>query len=219
MRHPKFGVLGFIPALGFCCIGAITMFFIGSLPALGQKETNTGETQVQPTFEQLETDAIAFVQEHHPELVSLLQSLKAMRQKEYEMAIREIVRTRKRLESLAKREVETYAMELDAWKLQSKIDLLIARGIARDKAFDTAVLRALLKQQVENQKKRWKHEQTTLVKRQEQLVQLLLRTEGHEEEKIDQQLSTLLKRVDSKIGKTKKLKQEAKPNSESKDKP
>lgn len=197
----------------------MVVFCFGSASALGQKEANTGETQVQPPSEQLETDAIAFVQEHHPELVSLLQSLKAMRQKEYETAIREIVRTRKRLESLAKRDAETHAMELDAWKLQSKIDLLIARGIARDKAFDTVVLRALLKQQVENQKRRWKHEQTTLVKRQEQLVQLLVRTEGHEEEKIDQQLSTLLKRVDSKIGKTKKPKQEAKPNRESKDKP
>ena len=189
---------------------ATVVFCLGSASALGQKEAS---------IELLEPDAIAFVQEHHPELVSLLQSLKAMRQKEYEIAIREIVRTRKRLESLAKREVETHAVELEAWKLQSKIDLLIAKGIARDKAFDTAVLRELLKLQVENQKKRWKHEQTTLIKRQEQLGQLLLRTEGHEDEKIDQQLSILSKRVDSKIGKTKKPKQEAKPNSESKDKP
>ena len=189
---------------------ATVVFCLGSTSALGQKEAS---------IELLEPDAIAFVQEHHPELVSLLQSLKAMRQKEYEIAIREIVRTRKRLESLAKREVETHAVELEAWKLQSKIDLLIAKGIARDKAFDTAVLRELLKLQVENQKKRWKHEQTTLIKRQEQLGQLLLRTEGHEDEKIDQQLSILLKRVDSKIGKTKKPKQEAKPNSESKDNP
>ena len=189
---------------------ATVVFCLGSTSALGQKEAS---------IELLEPDAIAFVQEHHPELVSLLQSLKAMRQKEYEIAIREIVRTRKRLESLAKREVETHAVELEAWKLQSKIDLLIAKGIARDKAFDTAVLRELLKLQVENQKKRWKHEQTTLIKRQEQLGQLLLRTEGHEDEKIDQQLSILSKRVDSKIGKTKKPKQEAKPNSESKDKP
>ena len=219
MRHPKFGVLGYIPALRFLAVLAVVVFCFGSAPALGQKETNTGETQVQPTFEQLETDAISFVQEHHPELVSLLQSLKAMRKKEYEMAIREIVRTRKRLESLAKREAETHAMELDAWKLQSKIDLLIARGIARDKAFDISVLRELVKLQVENQKKRWKHEQTMLVKRQEQLDQLLVRTEGHEEEKVDQQLSILLKRVDSKIGKTKKPKQEAKTIIESKDKP
>ena len=215
----RFGVLGVTPTLRFLVVWAMVVICFGCATALGQRETITAETLVQPSFEQLETDAIAFVQEHHPELVSLLQSLKSMRQKEYEMAIREIVRTRKRLESLSKREVDSHAMELDAWKLQSKIDLLIARGIARDKAFDTADLRELLKLQVENQKKRWKHEQLSLIKRLEQLDQLLVRTVGHEEEKIDQQLSALLKRVDSKIGKTKKPKQDAKLNGESKDKP
>ena len=203
-----------IPATMF-----VVLICLGSAQTLGQKETNTFETQTQPTFEQLEADAIAFVQENHPELVSLLQSLKAMRQKEYESAIRDIVRTKKRLDALAKRESEIHAMELDAWKLKSKIDLLIARGIARDKTFDTAELRDLLKLQLENQKKRWKHEQANLAKRQEQLADLLSRTEGHEDEKIDQQLSAHLKNVDSKVGKTKKPKQEVKSNIEDKDKP
>jgi len=197
----------------------VLLICLGSAQTLGQKETSTFETQTQPTFEQLEADAIAFVQENHPELVSLLQSLKAMRQKEYESAIRDIVRTKKRLDAPAKRESEIHAMELGAWKLKSKIDLLIARGIARDKTFDTAELRDLLKLQLENQKKRWKHEQANLAKRQEQLADLLSRTEGHEDEKIDQQLSAHLKNVDSKVGKTKKPKQEVKPNIKDKVKP
>ena len=87
-EQPKFGVLGFIQALRFLVVWAMVVICFGSSSAIGQKEANTGETSVQPTFEHLETDAIAFVQEHHPELVSLLQSLKAMRKKEYEMAIR-----------------------------------------------------------------------------------------------------------------------------------
>ena len=170
-------------------------------------------------YDQMWRRAIVFVQEHHPELVSLLQSLKAMRQKEYEMAIREIVRTKKRLETLFKRESEMHAMELDAWKLKSKIDLLVAKGIARDKSFDTVVLRDLLKQQLENQKKRWKHEQSTLAKRQEQIGDLLSKIEGHEEAKVEQQLSAHLKNVDNKIGKTKKLRQELKTTNEGKLKP
>ncbi len=192
---------------------------LGSAPILAQKDATLADAPSQPTFEQLESDAIVFVQEHHPELVSLLQSLKAMRQKEYEMAIRDIVRTKKRLETLSKRESEMHAMELDAWKLKSKIDLLVAKGIARDKSFDTVVLRDLLKQQVENQKKRWKVEQSTLAKRQEQIRDLLSKTEGHEEAKIDQQLSAHLKNVDNKLGKTKKLKQELKTTNEGKLKP
>ena len=186
---------------------------------MAQKVPNSVDAQVQPAFDQLESDAIAFVTEHHPELVSLLQSLKSMRQKEYDMAIREIVRTRKRLEALVKREPELHSMELDAWKLKSKIDLLMARGIARDKSFDKAVLRDLLSQRLENQKKRWRHEQTTLRKRQEQLAELLARTEGSENGKVEQELSTHLKHVDAKIVKTKKSKQDAKSTKEDKTKP
>ncbi len=216
---PKFGVLGFIPALRSPCVWTIAIICLGISPALAQNYSTSADAQSQPTFDQLESDAIVFVQEHHPELVSLLQSLKAMRQKEYEMAIRDIVRTKKRLESLAKRESEMHAMELDAWKLKSKIDLLVAKGIARDKSFDTVVLRDLLKQQVENQKKRWKYEQSTLAKRQEQIGDLLSKTEGHEEARVDQQMSAHLKNVDNKIGKTKKLKQELKTTNEGKLKP
>ena len=198
---------------------ALAVFGFGATPVLGQKDFNSAEAQTQPTFDQLEHDAITFVQENHPELVALLQSLKSMRQREYETAIREIVRTKKRLDALAKRETETHAMELEAWKLKSKIDLLMAKGIARDKAFDKAVLRDLLSQQVENQKKRWKNEQSTLTKRQAQLTELLSRMEGHEAEKVDQQLTIHLKSVDNKIGKAKKPKQEAKTTNDDKVKP
>ena len=199
------------------CAITLLCFAIGSVRA--QKGFELVETQVQPTFEQVESDAIAFVKEHHPELVALLQSLKSMRQKEYDMAIREIVRTKKRLEALAKKEIDLHGMELDAWKLKSKIDLLMARGIAQDKSFDKNALRELLSQQLENQKKRWKREQTTLAKHQEQLTELLARTEGFENEKVEQQLSAHLKSVDAKMGKTKKSKQDAKITKEDKNKP
>ncbi len=209
----------FAPFRALLVASTVFVFGFGAAPVLGQKDLNSAEAQAQPSSDQLENDAITFVQEHHPELVVLLQSLKSMRPKEYETAIREIVRTKKRLDALAKREIETHAMELEAWKLKSKIDLLMAKGIARDKAFDKAVLRDLLSQQVENQKKRWKQEQSTLAKRQAQLTELLSRAEGHEAEKIDQQLTIYLKTVDNKFGKAKKPKQDAKITNDDKVKP
>lgn len=199
-------------------IAAVLLYLGQASCAVAQKESTVSEPHSQTSFEQNESDAIAFVQEHHPELVTLLQSLKVMRQKEYEQAIREIVRTKKRLEAIAKRETELHAMELDAWKLKSKIDLLMAKAIARDQSFDKVVLRELLSRQVENQKKRWKHEQSTLTKRQGQLAELLEKTEGHEDERVEQQLSSLLKNVDSKVGKAKKLKQDAKTTKKDKEK-
>lgn len=169
-------------------------------PVLGQPFLGQGEREAAPAtpFEVLEQDAIAFVKEHHPELVSLLQTLKPMSQKEYQTAIRDIAKTRKRLEMLLKREVESHSLELESWKLQSKIDLLLAKGVAGDKSFDKEGLRSLLKNQVENQKKRWKLEQASLLKREQQLSDLLSKTEGHEQERIEQQLTTLMKRMENK---------------------
>jgi hypothetical protein len=183
---------------------------VGSEPAMAQKSVQNTDVPSVNSFDQMETESLEFVQEHHPELVALLESLKSMREKEYEIAIREIFRSKKRLDGFVKRDTDIYNAELDAWKIQSKIDLLVAKGIAREKEVDKVALRALLKDQMDNQKKRWKHEITNLAKRQEQLTGLLSAADGHEEEKIEQQLAALQKRVDSKIGKSKKQKQDAK---------
>jgi len=169
------------------------------------------ETSNQDAFAQMESEAIDFVKQHHPELVSLLQLLKAMKEKEYDVAIRDIDKARKRLESLVKREPETHRIELDTWKIQSKIDLLLAKGFAQDKAFNTKTLRSLLKEQVENQKTRLKNEQTNLAKRKRQIDEQLEKYQGHEAEKVDQQFAAMMKRVDAKVGKPTKPKSESKP--------
>ena len=182
--------------------------------AIGENESRG--SSIPTAFEQMESDAITFVKEHHPELVSLLQLLKAMREKEYETAIRDIDRVRKRLETLVKREPETYQIELDGWKIQSKIDLLLAKGLAKDKAFNAKNLRGLLKDQVEIQKKRLKNEQANIAKRQEQLADQLQKLEGRESERVEQQFVLLMKRVDAKVDKPDKPKPETKPAKETK---
>jgi hypothetical protein len=139
-----------------------------------------------------------FVQSHHPELVALLQRLKSMKRDEYETAIRDIVKVRKRLETLEKRDSKLHGVELDAWKLQSKIDLLLARAVAQDKEFDSSALRTLVQKRIENQKEHLELELSTLVERQKQIKESLARLEGNEEERISQQLSALMKRVDNK---------------------
>ena len=88
------------------CVFVGAILLVIQVDCFGQTDSVASDSPTQPVLEQSEADAIAFVREHHPELVSLLQSLKSMRQKEYEMAIREIVRTKKRLETLAKREAD-----------------------------------------------------------------------------------------------------------------
>ncbi len=167
-------------------------------------------------FEQMESEAMSFVKQHHPELVSLLELLKAMKEKEFEIAIREIDKARKRLDSMLKGDPERHQLELDSWKIQSKMDLLLAKGFANDKAFNSKALRALLKDQVENQKLRLQNEQVNLVKRKRQIDEQLEKIQGHESEKVDQQFTALMKRIDAKVGRPVKAKLESKPTKEAK---
>ncbi len=209
----------FVISFAFVAKIAISAEPASRAPQTAKNELADREASSQTVFEQMESEAIGFVKEHHPELVSLLQLLKAMKEKEYDVAIRDIDRARKRLEILAKRALETYQIELDSWKIQSKIDLLLAKGFAHDKAFNTRTLRSHLKDQVENQKKRLKNEQADLAKRQQLIVEQLEKLEGHESERVDQQFAALMKRVDAKVGKpTSKPKPEPKPAKEAKEK-
>jgi hypothetical protein len=162
------------------------------------KGHSLGRDESSQSFEEQESESMEFVQSHHPELVALLQRLKSMKRDEYETAIRDIVKVRKRLETLEKRDSKLHGVELDAWKLQSKIDLLLARAVAQDKEFDSSALRTLVQKRVENQKERLELELANLLERQKQIKESLERLEGNEEERISQQLSALMKRVDSK---------------------
>jgi len=156
-----------------------------------------------------ESQSIDFVQSHHPELVVLLQRLKEMDRDEYDSAIRDIIKVRKRLDSLEKRDSELHAVELEGWKVQSQIDLMLAKAVARDKDFDPRALKELVKRRVSYQKKRLNAERAGLTARQKQIDESLDRLVGHEEERVSQQLALLMKKVDSnKSRQTKSTKQD-----------
>jgi hypothetical protein len=160
-------------------------------------------------FAAIEASAIAFVNEHHRELGSLLQLLKSMKEQEYEAAIREINKNQRRLESIAKRDTEGHSIELEAWKIQSKIDLILARAVAQSRDADPDQLRKLIRKQYDIQKKRLRHERNVLSERQKTIKESLERMESQEEERIEQQLTNLSKRIRQKIDKNAKSKSEA----------
>jgi hypothetical protein len=152
-------------------------------------------------FETIEESAIEFVTQHHSELVSLLQLLKSMKEKEYDSTIREINKVQRRLESILKRDQELFGIELDVWKTQSKIDLLLARAISQNKLPDSESLKKLVKKQSEIQRKRLRHERNGLLERQKQIKEALEKLETNEDDRVEQQVAALAKRVKSKIEK------------------
>jgi hypothetical protein len=74
-----------------------------------------------------EAAVLTFVRLNHPELETLLVHLKDARPKEYEKAIRELYRVSERLALVQDKDAPRYELELRAWKIQSRLQLLSAK--------------------------------------------------------------------------------------------
>lgn len=157
-----------------------------------------------PALEERESLALKFVEVHDPALAGLLQVLKAMKPKEYDTAINEITKVRKRLEQLQSRDKPLYEVDLEGWKLQSKIDMMMARAVAKEQTLDEKALRELVKKRHENQVNRLRIEQDNLKTREKQIQESLERLQNNESERLDQQVSALIKKVDAKKPKNKR---------------
>jgi hypothetical protein len=74
-----------------------------------------------------EAAAMAFVKQHHPELVELLVYLKENRPAAYEQAALDLFRTSERLAQQKEINLDRYENDLALWKVESRIELLAAR--------------------------------------------------------------------------------------------
>ncbi len=94
-----------------------------------------------------EAAALAFAGEHHPELKSLVESLKTANPDGYKKAIHDLSKTHERLGKLkANKASERYEHELALWKLESRIRLTAARSAMKDTDELRAELKALVEQ-------------------------------------------------------------------------
>lgn len=145
---------------------------------------------------QREAAAISFVQEHHPELAVLLVPLKRSNSKEYEQAIRELFRTSERLAQAKERDDGRYQLELEIWKIESQIRLLVARLTMNpdDMEFQEE-LRELLVQRVDLRIRRHRLERDRLASRLERLDEVISSLEGERDKLVDQSHAQLLDSV------------------------
>ncbi|MBL9081285.1 MAG: hypothetical protein JNK76_05735 [Planctomycetales bacterium] len=109
-----------------------------------------------------EAAALTFVRAHHPELAELLDRLKTRRPQEYQKAVRELFRASERLAQSQEMQPLRYEMELNEWKLQSRIQLLVARMSMGRTPEQEAELRQLLAEQlaVHRELVKFTHERT-----------------------------------------------------------
>ena len=103
-------------------------------PAVAEKSptkkpavTEAAKNDAEPIAPKREAAAIKFAQQHHPELAELLSRLKASHPDQYTKALRELDKTRDRLEKVRENDAERYAILLHEWQLDSRVRLLAAR--------------------------------------------------------------------------------------------
>ena len=127
---------------------------------------------------------IAFASEHHPELARLLEHLRKSRSNEFQRAARELNQQIVVLEKIKEKNPARYEHQLQLWKEDSQIRVLVAKwSLSKDEAMEQQI-RQLLQQRRDTKVAQLKGEQKRLT---EQL------------QKVEKQLTTLSETPDSQI--------------------
>lgn len=129
-------------------------------------------TDKKPRAELSESDltvTMAFASEHHPELARLLEHLKKSRPGEFQRAVRELNQQIQTLEKLRERNPARYAHQLEVWKSDSQIRVLVAKwSRTRDDALEQEI-RELLQQRRDMKLAQLKADQQRLTEQMQRL--------------------------------------------------
>lgn len=138
---------------------AISLFVIATAVAGDEATSSPGQSTKKldlPAFTpQREAVSLRFVEQHHPELATVIGRLKSVSREQYEQAVRELFVQADKLTRIKSSDEELYRLMLDAWKLQSRIEVLVAR-LACAKVADEqqeAALRRLVLKRVESERR------------------------------------------------------------------
>jgi hypothetical protein len=147
----------------------------------------------------LESAALAFAGEHHPELKSLVESLKTANPEGYRRAIHDLARTQERLNKLrGVKASNRYDQELALWKLDSRIRLTAARSAMKDTEELRAELKSLVQQRQALSLKQLQEERDRTAARLARLDAEMQSAQTGQEAAVDAEVDRLLKSVKTK---------------------
>jgi hypothetical protein len=145
-----------------------------------------------------EAAAMTFVRTHHPELADLLARLKDRRPGEYQKAIRDLFRVSERLAQSQEMHPNRYELELEDWKLASRVQLLVARLTMDRSTSMEQQLRALLAEQLEVREKLIKLDRDRAAERVKSLDAELSRLEGDRAQVLEEKFQKALRSAGEK---------------------
>jgi hypothetical protein len=138
-----------------------------------------------------EAAVMTFVKRHHPELTELLIHLKENAPKEYDRAVRELLRTSERLAQIQERDSLTYELELQSWKARSRAQLLAARLQMGESSELREQLRAALNEEYDLRLQLLERDREKAADRLKNLGEQIDRISQRRAEEIDRQLKQL----------------------------
>lgn len=227
--------------LGFAKLASVTLvlvLFLGvqagnalaqesqeNAPAAKQKTQKTQKPKAQkrkqkdqiPSPEQ-QVVIKEFIQEHHPELIELLDRLEVRRPAIYSRAMIDVAKAHKRLANIQESNSERYDAALELWKVRSRIHVASARVVIKDSPENRERLRELVARQIELRTANLEFEQRKAEQRiqkiQDQLVKFGVEGSSEREARIEKETKVALNRFRglNKKGKRQNKKQENNPS-------
>lgn len=185
MKYQKWILIAFVSWL----VGPVN----ATLSQISLKDTET-KADAKTTLSEEQT-AVAFIKQHHAELDTLLDVLKTTDRSKYNSAIKDVTKVLKRLEGVQKRDEKLYTLEIEGWRIQSKIDLLLAKGMAKDKSFNESDLKQLLDKRIDNQIQRTNREIELIEQRKASLMESIAKLTNNRQSQVDKQYANMLKRL------------------------
>jgi len=146
-----------------------------------------------PITAEREEAVMDFVQQNHAELKALLTHLRENRRKDYERAIRELSRDSERISQLKGRDEKQYELEIKAWTIKSRIQLLTAQLVMGDKDEIRSQLKSLLNEQIDIRTTLMTRERERAAERVAKIDQELSRIQTERQRIVDNQLQMLTK--------------------------
>lgn len=206
------GFLSFLLTAGLFSIGLLTTSF-----ADDSKEKSKGKGDGASVSVDQEAVALAFAGEHHPELKTLVESLKTANPAGYKKAIHDLHKTSDRLGKINSDKTKSrYEHELALWKLDSRIRLTAARSAMKDTEELRTELKSLVEQRHTLQLQWLKSDKERTATRLAKLETELKAAEEKLPQAVDAEVDRLLKSVKTSKPKVTAALKDAQKNSERK---
>lgn len=134
-----------------------------------------------------EEEVLEFVTTHNAPLRSLLADLKAARPAEYQRALVDLLRTTQRLAQVKRNRPHAYALEIERWKTQSRVQILTALLALRGDAKIREELKEALQQRADVQLRILKADREAAARRLAELDEKIRQAEEGREAKVQQE--------------------------------